>query len=118
RKENIRRAGEVAKVFFEHGHIVLCTFISPFKRDRELVRNLFPPGRFIEIHVHCDIEECRRRDPNGLYKKAVSGVINNFTGLSSPYEQPDMPELVVDTKNYSLQECVDKLEEYLKITFY
>lgn len=117
RKENIRRAGEVAKVFFEHGNVVLCTFISPFKRDREFVRSLFPEGRFIEIHIDCDIEECRRRDPNGLYKKAASGVIKNFTGLSSPYESPDNPELIVDTKNSSLQESVDKLEAYLKAHF-
>ncbi|PKN37703.1 MAG: bifunctional sulfate adenylyltransferase subunit 1/adenylylsulfate kinase [Deltaproteobacteria bacterium HGW-Deltaproteobacteria-2] len=113
RKENIRRAGEVAKLFFEHGNIVLCTFISPFRQDRNFVRSLFPEGKFIEIHVRCDIDECRRRDPNGLYKKAHSGLIKDFTGLSSPYESPEKPDLIIDTQNYTLQKCVDILEEFL-----
>jgi bifunctional enzyme CysN/CysC len=113
RKENIRRAGEVAKLFFEHGNIVLCTFISPFRQDRDFVRSLFPKGRFIEIHVRCDINECRRRDPNGLYEKAHSGLIKDFTGLSSPYESPEKPDLIIDTQNYTLQKCVDILEEFL-----
>jgi adenylyl-sulfate kinase len=113
RKENIRRAGEVAKILFEHGNIVLCTFISPFRQDRTVVRSLFPDGRFIEVYVHCNIDECRKRDPNGLYKKAQSGFIKDFTGLSSPYETPETPELVIDTESLSLQECVDMLEEFL-----
>ena len=113
RKENIRRAGEVAKIFFEQGNIVLCTFISPFKQDRELARSLFAKDRFIEIHVHCDIDECRKRDPNGLYKKVQSGLIKDFTGLSSPYEPPEAPELIINTKKLSVRECVDTLEEYL-----
>ncbi len=113
RKENIRRAGEVAKLFFDNGHIVLCTFISPFRQDREFVRSLFPEGRFIEIYVSCGIDECRRRDPNGLYKKAHSGLIKDFTGLSSPYEVPESPELTIDTRKLSIQECVDMLEEFL-----
>jgi bifunctional enzyme CysN/CysC len=117
RNENIRRAGEVAKLFFENGSIVLCTFISPFKKDREFVRSLFPEGRFIEIHVICDLEECRRRDPNGLYQKAISGVINNFTGVASPYEVPDNPELVMDTKSATVEECIDALERYLGAGF-
>ena len=113
RKENIRRVGEVAKIFYEHGNIVLCTFISPFRQDRTIVRSLFPEGRFIEVYVHCNIDECRRRDPNGLYKKAQLGLIKDFTGLSSPYETPEMPELVIDTESLSLQKCVDMLEEFL-----
>ncbi len=113
RKENIRRAGEVARLFFDNGNIVLSTFISPFRQDREFVRSLFPDGRFVEIHVQCDIEECRRRDPNGLYEKAQSGLIKEFTGLSSPYEVPDKPELTIDTRTLSIQECVDILEEFL-----
>jgi bifunctional enzyme CysN/CysC len=113
RKENIRRAGEVAKLFFEHGNIVLCTFISPFKQDRDFVRSLFPEGKFIEIHVRCDIDECRRRDPNGLYKKAQSGLIRDFTGLTSPYEAPQRPELIIDTEKYPVQKCVDMLEDFL-----
>jgi len=113
RKENIRRAGETAKVFFEHGNIVLCTFISPFKQDREFVRSLLPRGRFIEIYVHCNVDECRKRDPNGLYKKALSGLIKDFTGLSSPYEAPETPELIIDTESYTVQECIDMIEKYL-----
>ena len=113
RKENIRRAGEVAKLFFEHGNIVLCAFISPFREDREFVRSLFPKGRFIEIHVRCDIDECLRRDPNELYKKVQSGLIKDFTGLTSPYETPEKPELIIDTENYPVQKCVDMLEEFL-----
>lgn len=113
RKENIRRAGEVAKVFFEHGNIVLCTFISPFKQDRGFVRSLFPRGRFIEIYVHCDVDVCRERDPNGLYKKAISGSIKDFTGISSPYEVPEAPELIIDTESSSLQECVEMIGSFL-----
>jgi len=113
RKENIRRAGEVAKVFFEHGSIVICTFISPFKKDREFVRSLFPGGRFVEIYMSCDLDECRKRDPNGLYKKAQSGLIKDFTGLSSPYEAPDKPELVIDTESRSVQECIDRIDDFL-----
>jgi bifunctional enzyme CysN/CysC len=113
RKENIRRAGEIAKILFEHGNIVLCTFISPFKQGRADVRSMFPERRFIEIHVRCNIDECRNRDPNGLYKKAQSGLIKNFTGLSSPYEAPETPELVIDTESLSLRKCVDMLEGFL-----
>jgi bifunctional enzyme CysN/CysC len=113
RKENIRRAGEVAKIFFEHGNIVICTFISPFKQDREFVRTLFPQSRFIEIYACCNVDECMKRDPNGLYKKALSGLIKDFTGLSSPYEAPETPELIIDTESHSVQECVDMIEEFL-----
>ncbi len=113
RKENIRRAGEVAKLFFNNGSIVLCTFISPFREDRNFVRSLFAEGKFIEIHIRCDMDECRKRDPNGLYKKAHSGMIKNFTGLSSPYEVPEKPELILDTQALSIQESVDMLEKFL-----
>jgi bifunctional enzyme CysN/CysC len=113
RKENIRRAGEVAKAFFEQGNIVLCTFISPFREDRRFVRSLFPDDRFIEIYIRCNVDECRKRDPNGLYKKALSGLIKDFTGLSSPYEAPEVPELIIDTESYPIQECVDIIEKCL-----
>jgi len=117
RKENIRRAGEVAKLFFENGSIVLCTFISPFREDREFVRRLFPPGLFVEIYVQCDFEECRRRDPNGLYEKARTGMIKNFTGFSSPYEAPEKPELILDTQSASVEACVERLYDYWKSRF-
>ena len=113
RKENIRRAGEVAKIFFEHGSIVFCTFISPFKQDRALVRLLFPHTRFFEIYVKCGIDTCKRRDPHGLYQKVQKAQIDHFTGISSPYEPPDTPELTIDTEIYSMQECVEAIEEFL-----
>jgi len=113
RKENIRRAGEVAKVFYEHSSIVLCTFISPFKKDREFVRFLFPQDRFVEIYMSCNLDECRKRDPNGLYKKAQSGLIKDFTGLSSPYEAPETPELIIDTESLPVEKSVDMIENYL-----
>ncbi|MBN1474631.1 MAG: sulfate adenylyltransferase subunit CysN [Syntrophaceae bacterium] len=113
RKENIRRAGETAKLFFEHGHIVLCTFISPFKEDRNFVRKLFDSGRFVEIYVNCPIDECQRRDPNGLYEKARSGKISGFTGIDSPYEAPEQPEILIDTRAFPLDKCVDVIEAYL-----
>jgi bifunctional enzyme CysN/CysC len=113
RKENIRRAGEVAKLFFEQGNIVLCTFISPFKRDRMSLRRLFPEGKFIEIYIKCDVNECLKRDPNGLYKKALSGSIKDFTAIHSPYEAPDHPEITIDTENMSPEKCVDVIEDHL-----
>ena len=113
RKENIRRAGETAKLFFEHGSIVLCTFISPFRADRNFVKSLLAPGRFVEIYVKCSLDECQRRDPNGLYEKARSGIIPGFTGIDSPYEEPEQPEIVIDTRESSVDECVTKLEAFL-----
>lgn len=95
RKENIRRIGEVAKLFVDAGIIVLTAFISPFRADRDFVRSLIPEGKFIEIFVDCDLATCEKRDPKGLYKKARDNRINDFTGLSSPYEEPKNPELVI-----------------------
>ncbi|MFO7568620.1 MAG: adenylyl-sulfate kinase [Smithellaceae bacterium] len=113
RQENMRRAGETAKMFFEHGNIVLCALISPFRQDRERIRQRFPAGRFVEIYVRCDIEECKQRDPNGLYQKAASGIISGFTGIDSPYEEPMEPQLVIDTKTWDLNRCVSEIEQYL-----
>jgi adenylylsulfate kinase len=95
RKENIRRIGEVAKLFVDAGMIVLTAFISPFRADRDFVRSLIPEGKFIEIFVDCDLATCEKRDPKGLYKKARENKIGDFTGLSSPYEEPKNPELVI-----------------------
>ncbi len=97
RSENIRRVGETAKLFFEQGNIVACTFISPFQSDRDFVRGIMPEGHFFEVHIKCDIEVCKRRDPKGLYKKALAGEIKDFTGISSPYEEPVNPEITVET---------------------
>jgi bifunctional enzyme CysN/CysC len=114
RTENIRRVGETARLFFEAGHIVICAFISPFEQDRQSVRSLLPIGRFFEIYVKCDIEVCRRRDPNGLYKKVRTGKIKEFTGISSPYEEPQAPELVVETDLHSPEEIVDSIVHVLE----
>jgi bifunctional enzyme CysN/CysC len=109
RKENIRRVAEVARLGFEHGNIVLCSFISPFQADRDFARSLLPEGRFFEVFVKCDLEVCKRRDPKGLYARALKGEIQNFTGISSPYEEPASPELVVETDLQSTEEIVEQI---------
>jgi bifunctional enzyme CysN/CysC len=114
RVENIRRIGEVARLMADAGLVVLSAFISPFRADRALVRELMEDGEFIEIHVDAPLEVCEARDPKGLYAKARAGVIRNFTGIDSPYEPPEAPEIVVDTSKYSVDECVDELLAYLK----
>lgn len=114
RTENIRRVGEVAKLFYEAGHMVICTFISPFSTDRAFVRSLFPKDRFWEIQVKCDLEVCKRRDPNGLYRKALAGEIDEFTGISSPYETPLHPELTVETVLQSREDIIKIILEKLK----
>ncbi len=113
RVENIRRIGEIAKLLIEAGIITLTAFISPFRSDREAARNLVPHGDFIEIYCQCPLEKCEERDVKGLYKKARSGQIPHFTGISSPYEEPVAPELVVNTGNNSLEQCVDKVVDLL-----
>jgi bifunctional enzyme CysN/CysC len=109
RNENIRRAAEVARLGFGHGHIVLCSFISPFQSERDFARSILPEGRFFEIFVKCDLEVCKRRDPKGLYAKALRGEIKNFTGISSPYEEPQNPEIVVETDLHSTEEIVEQI---------
>lgn len=109
RVENIRRIGEVAKLFMEAGVIVLTAFISPFRADRDKVRAMVRTGEFIEIYCQCPIEVCEQRDVKGLYKKARAGEIGQFTGITSPYEAPVAPELTVDTACQSLDECVKQV---------
>jgi adenylylsulfate kinase len=111
RIENIRRVGEVSKLFADSGLLVLTAFISPFQEDRELVRNILKEGEFIEIFVNTPLEICESRDPKGLYKKARSGEISDFTGISSPYEAPENPE--IELQNLSIEESVQKIENYL-----
>jgi len=113
RTENIRRAGEAAKLFFESGDIVICAFISPFEKDRDLARALIPEGKFFEIFTKCSLEVCERRDPNGLYKKARSGEIKRFTGISSPYEEPQHPEIIAETDSQTVDEIVRCITETL-----
>ncbi len=113
RKENIRRIGEVSKLFVENGQIVLTAFISPYREDRQVVRELVEVGEFIEVYVKCSVETCERRDPKGLYKKARNAEIPNFTGISAPYEEPENPEIILDTELNSIEECVDQLTDIL-----
>ncbi|WP_423801954.1 adenylyl-sulfate kinase [Neobacillus sp. SAB-20_R2A] len=114
RKENIRRIGEVAKLFVDSGQIVSSAFISPFLEDRAQVRNMFENGEFIEIFLNCPIQICEDRDPKGLYRKARIGEIPEFTGISSPYEIPDNPEIIIETGRMSIEESVKEILNYLK----
>lgn len=107
RVENIRRIGEMAKLMIEAGVITLTAFISPFRADRSSARKLVPHGDFIEIYCQCPLETCEKRDVKGLYKKARAGKIPFFTGIDSPYEEPEKPELIVNTHALSLEESVD-----------
>ena len=113
RVENIRRIGEVSKLFTDAGLIVLSAFISPFTSDRLLVRNLMPAGEFIEVFMDTPLDTCEQRDPKGLYEKARAGEIRNFTGIDSPYEAPERPEVRLDTSVMSVDQCVDRLIGYL-----
>lgn len=114
RKENIRRIGEVAKLFVDSGIVVLVTFISPFASERKLVRDMVEKDEFIEVYINCSLEECEKRDPKGLYQRAKNGEIKEFTGISSPYEVPENPEIILETSKYSIKECTESLYEYLK----
>ena len=114
REENIRRIGEVAKLMADAGAVVLTAFISPYRKDRDRVREIQTRDMdFIEVLVDCPLDVCEERDPKGLYKKARAGEIPQFTGISAPYETPEAPELVVNTSELSVGECVDALMEYL-----
>lgn len=114
RIENIRRVGEVAKLFTDAGLIVLTAFISPFEKDRKMVRELMSDGEFIEIFVDAPIEVCEQRDPKGLYKKARAGEIKDFTGIDSPYEAPSIPEVHIINDGISVGEAASQVVQYLK----
>lgn len=113
RTENIRRIGEVARLFCEANVIAFTAFISPYKKDRHLARELVPAGQFIEVLCQAPLEVCEKRDPKGLYKKARAGEIPEFTGISAPYEAPDKPELVLNTDKESLEESTRKVLDLL-----
>lgn len=115
RAENIRRVGEVTKLFMEAGVIVLTALISPVREERNKVRAMVKPGEFIEIYCQCPIDVCEQRDVKGLYKKARAGEIGQFTGISSDYEPPDAPELIVKTAEMSLQDCVQNVLQTLQV---
>jgi len=114
RTENIRRIGEVAKLLTDTGVIVLTAFVSPYREDRDKVRELLAPGDFIEVHVNASLEECERRDTKGLYQKARAGEIPEFTGISAPYEAPEKPELLLDTEGKTIEESANELISYLQ----
>lgn len=114
RAENIRRIGEVAKLFTHAGTITLSAFISPYRADRKQVRDLMGPGEFIEIYVNASLETCEKRDPKGLYKKARAENLPNFTGISAPYEIPENPELVLDSNNKGVDELANEVVAYLE----
>lgn len=113
RKENIRRISEVAKLFADSGFLVITAFISPYRKDRNRARNILNKGDFIEVFIKADISVCAERDPKGLYKKAQQGQIKEFTGVSAPYEEPENPELVIDTEKLSKQESAEYVLRYL-----
>lgn len=113
RKENIRRVGEVAKLFIDSGTLTLATFISPFQEERDSIRKMVKPDEFLEIHVKCDLNVCEDRDVKGLYKKARNGEIKKFTGIDSPYEPPSNPDLTLNTDTSNVEECVNTILNYL-----
>lgn len=114
RKENIRRIAEVARLFADAGILTITAFISPFSEDRRFARVLIGEEDFIEVYTKCPVEVCKKRDPKGLYKKAIAGEIRNFTGVTHPYEEPKEPEILIETDKLSIEECVEKILYYLK----
>lgn len=113
RQENIRRVGEVARLMADSGLIVMAAFISPFKMDRRIVRKILPEGQFLEVFVDTSLDICKSRDPKGLYKKAARGEIKQFTGVDSPYEAPENPDLTIDTGKFNIHESVNMLLGFL-----
>jgi adenylylsulfate kinase len=114
REENIRRIVEVARLFVDAGIVVLAAFITPFEKQREFIKKSFGGMKFIEVYVKCDIEECIRRDPKGQYEKARTGAIENYTGISSPFEEPLNPDVVIDTRQMGIEEAVTKVLDSLR----
>jgi adenylyl-sulfate kinase len=113
RKENIRRTAEVMHLFFDAGLLVLTTFISPFRSERAFARSLVPAGDFIEVYMSSPLAVCESRDPKQLYRKARSGLIPNFTGIDSPYEPPEAPEIILDSATWTIPQCTDVVLDYL-----
>lgn len=114
RDENIRRISEVGNLFADAGVIAITAFISPYKKLRNFCRELLGPGRFLEIYTKASLETCEKRDPKGLYKKAREGTIKEFTGISAPYEEPENPEVIIDTDKYNVEESADLVIKKLK----
>jgi len=114
RAENIRRIGEVAKLFTDAGVIAITSFISPYRKDRDLVRALNKPGEFVEVYVNVSLETAEKRDPKGLYKKARAGQIKGFTGIDDPYEAPEKAEIVIDTEKMKPEQAAERILTYLE----
>ncbi len=114
RHENMRRIGEVAKLFNEAGTIVIAAFISPYRKDRELARSRLPHGDFHEVYIECELAVCEARDPKGLYARARKGEIENFTGISAPYEEPIKPDIVINSSKLTIEEEIDLIINELK----
>lgn len=114
RKENIRRIGEVSKLLADAGLITLTAFISPYREDRDHVREILEDGEFVEVYTKASVAACEERDPKQLYKKARAGEIKNFTGIDAPYEAPEHPEIIVDTEENSVEEAVEQIIRYLE----
>ncbi|MDA8169348.1 MAG: adenylyl-sulfate kinase [Nitrospiraceae bacterium] len=114
RKESLRRMSEISKLFVDAGIVVLAAFIAPYREDRDFIRSCFDKESFFEVYVKCSIEECKRRDPKGQYKKALAGIISNYTGISSPYEEPEDPDLAVNTETSDLKQSVEAVIGFLK----
>jgi len=113
RKENIRRIAEVAKIMVDSGLLVFAAFITPYKQSREYVRKLMVDWPYYQIYLKCSVDVCITRDPKGLYKKARIGEITNMTGISDPYEEPEYPDLIIETDKLDLQQCVDEVIKFL-----
>jgi adenylylsulfate kinase len=114
RKENIRRVAEVAKLMVDAGILVFAAFITPYRKSRGFVRELMASSPYYECYIKSSLEVCEQRDPKGLYKKARTGEITNMTGISAPYEEPESPELIVETDRFALEECVDRVIQFLR----
>lgn len=117
RTENIRRIAEVAKLFNDAGIFVVTAFISPYRADREMARDIIGHENFFETHLAADLEECERRDPKGLYKKARAGLMSDFTGISAPYEEPSNPRLRLETGKLGVEECVAEIMRHVSARF-
>ena len=113
RKENVRRIAEVAKLMVDAGLLVFAAFIAPYKQSREYVRKLMVGWPYYEVYAKCSVEACAKRDPKGLYKKVSTGEITKMTGISAPYEEPEHPDLIIDTDKLGLQQCVDEVINFL-----
>jgi adenylylsulfate kinase len=113
RKENIRRTVEISKLLIDAGLIVLASFVSPYQDHRDYVRSCFSNGNFYEVYMKCSLKECERRDPKGMYKKARMGIIEDYTGISSPYEEPESPDLIIDTEETEIEDAIQTLLHFL-----